>query len=299
MELSVLVATRNRPEVVNRCVSSVFEQTRLPDEVLVFDDGDVPADLSEFDDDQLEVIRRDEPHGVSGARNELMTRASGDVLVMIDDDAYFSANDALERVERQFDDEDLGILAFDVHHHAEGEPDRLIPFSRSALMSYPDLRDQPRRVSYFLGTAHAIRSDVIDETNGYDDNMTYAGEELDLSLNSLKLGYEIRYDPEVEVHHEPEPPVVSETGKHELSELYFTTRSRIILVYRHYPWRYGVVNLLIWLFRLLVRSLKQGVPRDFFRGIVDGVSILSETHREPFGQSTLRYMRENYGRVWY
>ncbi|MGI9319081.1 MAG: glycosyltransferase family 2 protein, partial [bacterium] len=70
MEISVIIPTWNRADLVQRAVSSALNQTREPKEVIVVDDGS--------DDDTRERLAADFPQarvlaqsnkGVSAARN--------------------------------------------------------------------------------------------------------------------------------------------------------------------------------------------------------------------------------------
>ena len=43
MKISVIVTTYNRPRALEIVLHSLFQQQRLPDEILVADDGSAPA----------------------------------------------------------------------------------------------------------------------------------------------------------------------------------------------------------------------------------------------------------------
>ncbi|PYZ95908.1 glycosyltransferase [Alteribacter lacisalsi] len=85
--LSVIITTHNRPKQVKEALSSVLCQTRLPDEIILVDDGS---------DDVLEpaipvfvpfrMTRFSRPQGGCAARNKGAEMASGDVLMFLDDD---------------------------------------------------------------------------------------------------------------------------------------------------------------------------------------------------------------------
>jgi glycosyltransferase involved in cell wall biosynthesis len=90
--VSVIIPTHNRPESLTRIVSALLEQTRLPDEIVIVNDShdEIPADLIERLSDSevaFEYCRfsTDRP-SASASRNRGMDLASGQILVMIDDD---------------------------------------------------------------------------------------------------------------------------------------------------------------------------------------------------------------------
>jgi len=90
--VSVIIPTHNRPESLRRTVDSLLAQSSLPDEIIVVNDGseDIPADMGEaiaaagvkF---EYCEFRSDRP-SAGASRNRGMDLASGQVMVMIDDD---------------------------------------------------------------------------------------------------------------------------------------------------------------------------------------------------------------------
>lgn len=86
---SIVIATYNRPVELGRALRSLLVQTRLPDEVIVVDDGDLPRfPLQEMFRAAgiLTVFLRKERPGLTASRNAGMRAASGDVILFIDDD---------------------------------------------------------------------------------------------------------------------------------------------------------------------------------------------------------------------
>ncbi|MBC8373550.1 MAG: glycosyltransferase family 2 protein [Planctomycetes bacterium] len=90
--MSVIIPTRNRPESLARTVASLLEQTRLPDEIVIVNDGaeEMPSGLGQSITSAgvaLEYCEfRTARPSASASRNRGMDLASGQILVMIDDD---------------------------------------------------------------------------------------------------------------------------------------------------------------------------------------------------------------------
>jgi glycosyltransferase involved in cell wall biosynthesis len=89
--ISVLIGTRNRPEVLKRCLRSVLGQDYVNFEVLVLDDASdscrVCDSIQELADPRLRCFRASDPLGVAGGRNRLMELAEGNMFFVMDDDA--------------------------------------------------------------------------------------------------------------------------------------------------------------------------------------------------------------------
>jgi len=103
--VTVVVPTYQRSEFVLRALESVFRQTRLPQEVVMVDDGstDGSAELVEQRFPQVRVIRQ-ENRGVSAARNAGIRQARGEWIALLDSDDQWAPT----KLERQIEALDGG-----------------------------------------------------------------------------------------------------------------------------------------------------------------------------------------------
>jgi hypothetical protein len=86
--VSVITATRNRAETLERCIDSVLAQAHPNFEMVVVDDGSedaTPEVLARYSDPRVRSLRIDHA-GVCAARNRGLEQASGSVVAYIDDD---------------------------------------------------------------------------------------------------------------------------------------------------------------------------------------------------------------------
>ena len=87
----VVIATRNRPEALDRCLSGLMEQTHRRFRVVVVDDhGDVSlqpvVDDPRFAELDVTLTRLERQMGPAAARNAGVAEATGDFCMFIDDD---------------------------------------------------------------------------------------------------------------------------------------------------------------------------------------------------------------------
>jgi len=88
-KVSVLITTRNRPDLLGRAVESVLGQTYEDYELLIVDDAstDSTADAVEaFKDKRIRYVRRMVAGGGSAARNTGIKAAAGEYIAFLDDD---------------------------------------------------------------------------------------------------------------------------------------------------------------------------------------------------------------------
>jgi len=107
--VSVIIPTRNRPQMLAVAVMSALHQTYRNVEVIVVDDGsDTPLNLGRRDD-RVRIIRNEKPVGGAAARNIGLRAAHGEFLCLLDDDDYYYSHKIARQVDylRQHPDVDM------------------------------------------------------------------------------------------------------------------------------------------------------------------------------------------------
>lgn len=90
--VSVVIPTRNRPELLVAAVRSVVAQDYRPIEIVVVDEGSAPAAAAALKGEGsgcLRILRNETPAGVASARNRGAAAATGEFLAFLDDDDVF------------------------------------------------------------------------------------------------------------------------------------------------------------------------------------------------------------------
>ena len=304
VKVSVLIGSRNRPAPIIKCINSIITQDYEPIEILILDDNSDLCDLREtiannFNDERLSCFRSDIGLGVAGGRNLLMQKASGDIFIVLDDDAYFTENNCITKIVNIFVNNDrIGVIATKIIDFNE-QKRLLVPFSKNSLKKQPELVNNPQLVSYYQGGCHAILSRVIKTCGFYQQNLVFGGEELDLSYRVIEAGFQILYTPDIVIHHCPEASVVIKNKNGNSAELFFHIRNRIFLAYKYLPTVYIPIYLGIWMTRYAFTSLKNLSLREFMNGILAGIRGISEVQRQPLSDEAIQYLKSYYGRLWY
>ena len=115
MQFSVLIATRNRPELFERAIASVLANRDADFEVIVIDDGTVPPFSEQLDRLEARLVaaegervrfyhlpHRERGHGQSYVLNYAVSLALGDYVCFLDDDDYWIDPGHLARAGRIF-----------------------------------------------------------------------------------------------------------------------------------------------------------------------------------------------------
>ena len=86
MDLSVVIPTYNRYELLKRAIASLYEQTTPPQEIIVVDDGSTDNTKAIVKDFPEIIYIYQENRGVSAARNAGIQRAKNEWIAFLDSD---------------------------------------------------------------------------------------------------------------------------------------------------------------------------------------------------------------------
>ena len=295
LSISVLIATRDRPQELQRCLDTVLAQCLAPQEILLLDDGPVtpvPASLLTTirNTVRLHYQYQNPAIGVAAGRNMLMQNAQGDLLVILDDDAYFADNEVLERIATAFASLDsLGILALSIQDFRYTPPRMLKPNA-----SPHRLGAMVMGAGYFIGGAHVIRKDVA-LVCAYSPELRYAHEELELSYQCIDAGFSIGLlDGTAAIHR----PSSNTAFTEDPTRFYGHVRNRIWLARSYLPLPFFATHLAAWLVRYAFRAFKYRLWRTYFSGVRDGFRMQKQ-RQEKIGTETIRYLKTHRGRLWW
>jgi len=273
LKISIVILTMgNRPDELYRAIESTAPLRASGAELVIVgngaDAGPVPAGVT--------TIRLAENAGVAGGRNAGVLACGGDVVLFLDDDAWYPDAAALgEHVAARFAaDPMLAVLSFRVTD-PEGGP--------GGRWHVPRLRaSDPERssvVTTFAGGVCAIRRAAYLEAGGQPDAFFFGHEETDLSWRLMDLSYRIEYDASVTVCH----PAVH-NARHE-TWYRLEARNRVWLARRNLPWPLAVVYLADWVMITVLRERSRDALRAWFAGFGEGWR-LDPGRRQPMSLRT-------------
>jgi glycosyltransferase involved in cell wall biosynthesis len=124
MLISVIVPTHNRQLLLKEAIASVVSQSNREWELVVVDDASTPQVVLDAPtlagSDRIHLLRNHQAMGPSGARNEGIQAAHGDLVTFLDDDDLLKT-DALELIDAAFrKHQDLDCLFINVDPFGEG-----------------------------------------------------------------------------------------------------------------------------------------------------------------------------------
>ena len=283
--VSVIIPYFKRGEIFERGLDTVLNQEYDNKEIIVVDNHSQDGLRERISERRagIKLIELPENGGACVARNAGARAASGDILVILDDDAGFLSPLELSKLVEIFDKRpDVHVVAFRICDPATGE---LCLRDWCHPHYWKEFADTEFETDHFGEGASALRREVFEKTGGYYERLFYGAEGLDMELRVMDRGFKIIYTPHVRVWHE-----MSGEARTNHRQYYYFTRNFIWMAYKDYPFWAGARFLAFKLAMMLYLTVRAGSYRSFLEGIWDGVTGLRRIHqdRKPISRATMK-----------
>lgn len=251
-EVSVVMATRDRPDRLARALAALQAQSLEPErfEVIVVDDasgwptqrllqeraGGAPA---------LRVIRRDKPNGPAGARNAGWRAARASLVAFTDDDCEAAPN-WLDRLLAAARDAPGSVVQGPVRPNpADG--DAQMPFAHTLVVD---------RVGPWYETANILYPrDLLEHLGGFDEAAFSrpGGEDTDLAWRAIAVGARAVWAPRALVFH-----AVDQVGWHRRLRRAWGWEETMLCFKRHPGLRRELYGGVFWMREHMLLALALG-----------------------------------------
>jgi len=243
--VSVIIPNWNGAQHLPGCLESLRRQTYAPLEVLVVDNGSEDGSLALLAADFPEVrtLALCQNRGFAGACNAGMSAASGDLLVLLNNDTEADSHWITEVVAAFDRHPEAGIVAskmllFDRRDtfHTTGDFYRLdgVPGNRGVWQKDRGQYDKEEWVFSANGGSAAYRRSLLEQVGWLDEDFFYSCEDVDLAWRAQLAGWRCVYAPRAVVYHK-----LSATGGG-VTASFYDGRNFIYLLAKDYPgdlWR--------------------------------------------------------------
>lgn len=286
MEVTVIIVTLDRSEVLRRCLTCLEGQTVAPLQVVVVDASadDLSKDVvGAFEG--VEYLRNENGFGrMTESRNIGLKVARGEVIAFIDDDS-FAAPEWLEELVATYADEGIGAVGGRALNNQPNEAEvgvdeigRLLPNGNITGYFAAD-PGKTHEVDHMMGCNMSYRREVLAVLGGFCvecNGVSGVREDTDMSFRVRRADYKIVFNPKAVVEHLGAPQAKGK--RFDWRYGYYSTRNHLILLIRNYGlfssyvWRYMLLigkDSAVGLCKRLVKAL--GYPAISFWALVNGV----------------------------
>jgi GT2 family glycosyltransferase len=247
MNISVMIATRNRRDELRRTLAKLLELDQPADEILVCADGctDDTSDMVGREFPSCVLLQNDSSRGSIFSRDRLLRTATGEIVASFDDDSYPLDRDFFARVRNLF-----------------------ATYPDAAVISFPELRDDkhyadptkspsasPHLISAYANCAAVMRRDVYLRSDGFPEFFGHMYEEPDYALQCYALGYVVRFEPSLTIRHHETPRQRDPMRRHHLN-----ARNELWSVLMRCPFPQAIAVALFRIWRQFRYAWSEGAP---------------------------------------
>lgn len=260
-KVSIVIPTKNQLTVVRRCIDSILKKTTYKNyEIILVDTGSTDAGVLAWykkltkANSHIQVVDwPEQPFSYARSCNFGASKASGEYLLMLNNDTEVITPDWVERLLGDAQRDSIGAVGCKLYY-----PDGLhiqhagigIGFGGLAANSLSRvLNSQMTPLQHLYGnTRHAvtavtaaclmIKKERFDEIKGFDEKFRVTYNDVDLCLRLNKAGYRNIYNPAVELlHHEsisvgrPEEKQKRDTTEIDKATVLFKRRWSSVIAY--------------------------------------------------------------------
>lgn len=226
--------------LLERCVTSLRTQSRLPEEILlVVDHNPDLLDRARQCLSGVTVLANEDRPGLAGARNTGLRRAGSQVVAFLDDDAWAAPDWLAQTLAPYADPHVLGVGSRICPDWADARPRWLAEeFDWVVGCSYRGLPEHPAPVRNLIGAAMSFRRGALTTIGGFDEGLGRLGtlpagcEETEacIRLGARYTDGVLLYLPAARVRHHV--PASRATGRYFLRRCYAEGRSKALVARR-------------------------------------------------------------------
>jgi GT2 family glycosyltransferase len=192
MRVSLMIATCNRLDELQRTVQRLRELDPAPDEILITADGctDGTEEFVRSTLPKTKLVVNNPPVGSVASRDRMMREARGDLMLALDDDSYPEQMDCIARI----------VLLF------EQRPKLAVLHFPQRTDEYPETFTQtnfgPEHLTRsFANSGAVLRRSTYLQLPGFESRFFHMYEEPDYGLQCVAAGYDVLFSPVVTIRH--------------------------------------------------------------------------------------------------
>lgn len=217
--VSLIIPTRDRVELLERCLNSILHGTSYPNLQIIIVDNDSTEEstkqyLSEVSrHPAVKVISYPGEFNFSAMNNAAIKQADGSVIALLNNDCEALGQDWLTEMVSQCLRKGVGAVGAKLYF-----PDKTIQHAGICLSSkfialhyywglpwgssgYQGRLNLVQAVSGVTAACLVMRKEVFDALGGFDESLPSSFNDVDLCLRITERGYEIIYTPHAELVH--------------------------------------------------------------------------------------------------
>lgn len=217
--VSIIVPTKNKPELIRACVTTLLEKTAYSNyELVIVDTGSIDPEVFEFyqtlsQDERVAILFNQDPFNYSAVNNWAVERCHGEFLVFLNNDTEIIKGDWLAELLIWAQRPEIGVvgaklLKFDntIQHAGVivglgGFANHIFAGLTEGVNTIFGRTEWYRNYSAVTAACMMVRREVFEEVGGFDETFVLNGSDVSLCLEIGRAGYRVIYNPFARLYH--------------------------------------------------------------------------------------------------
>ena len=201
--ISIIVPVYNGAETVERTLETLLAQTYKNKEIIVIDDysTDASREILVQYDGKLRLYFNEQNLGLARNYNKGIGLAAGSIIMLAHHDCSFPDREYLEKMLRNFADEDVGAVTgrLNIPNFEKLDVSKRLFIALNLCELKPASNGGPVELGFIEGKCDAFRRRVLEEVGCFSTEISMASEDHDISIRIRAKGYRLILDPALEV----------------------------------------------------------------------------------------------------
>ena len=215
IDISIIIATRNRASILWTSIEQAIAATDgMPAEIIIVNDGDQPLEVPFAFQDKIKCFDN-HTRGVSAARNYGVSKSAGSYLFFVDDDMWINREAICWIIDHLGDDKNCGSV-YNINWEYPGSLNEKLATTKVGKFilnaNYNTMwgrmhtsGSRPVVGLYKFNQAASgslvMHKNIFNTLGGYNESLTFQGEDIDLSNRLSKLSIPIFCVFDITLHH--------------------------------------------------------------------------------------------------
>jgi len=291
--ISILIVTYNNADTIEDCLRSLAVQTRKDFEVVLVDNGSTDGTEELVESVALSFVfpmKRfylESNLGFAGGNQYAFRRSSGDLIALLNPDAFPEPNWLEEMIDAINLESDIGICASRMLSYSTNTTDSAGDGFASWLKGFKrgegegaDAYSEPGYVFGACAGAALYRRAMLDDIGFFDEDFFLFHEDTDLNFRARLAGWKARYVPSAVVRHK----VRHSIGNGSALERYYTLRNTELVRIKNIPavlfLMYFPVFLMYQMLEFFFFVLRHRSPTIYMRAKMDVIKMVPAMWRK-------------------
>ena len=218
-EVSIIIPTRDQADILRACIRSVRNSTSYTNfHILVVDNQSEKKEthrlFAKLKKDGITVLRYDQPFNFSAINNYAAARATGDILLFLNNDIIVNNFDWLEEMVSQFGKKQVGAVGAklyypeDIIQHAgvilgiNGVAGHCFKYAEQGETGQRNRLNLVQQFSAVTAACIAVKKSAFESIGGFEEErLGVAFNDVDLCLRLGEAGYRVIWTPHAQLYH--------------------------------------------------------------------------------------------------